>query len=490
MKQLTAFILLLVVINNAKAQTQIYNYLNHTSAWGVHSGGTDFSNNEYRSHYRYYMNGDTVIASNLYYKLFKAGVDSVYHLTTNTSSATFYDKYVGALREDSKCLYFIFSNDSVSIKLFDFNLVYNFPVPNMYANGNCTKPIIDVANVKQYQLGSITRYKYIFPLTLNWNLYEGIGSIGDILEQGTMCGIGFEYNSYLSCYTKDNNLVIIDSTFPCNLTLNLGGSNCTAKFCYNAVDSGGWIYTTLYNLSLANDSIVSTRWGLGPSISINNNPSFTHYSSYWDTTYPYSLFIQTQSGCQSSYSEKIKIGTNCTFLPLSFSSFNISNSNNKPHLFWQTNNEVNINHFIVKRSIDGNNFTDIAKVLATHKQKNQYEFTDLFANENNNINKYYYRLKYVESNGTNSFSDIRSIVLSAKSKLTVSPNPAKAGVIINTTNAKEILLLDNYGRVMKKQQVLNQSTKMNLQNIKAGMYFLQIIYKDNAVANEKLIVGD
>jgi hypothetical protein len=256
------------------------------------------------------------------------------------------------------------------------------------------------------------------------------------------------------------------------------------------VDSGGWIYTTLYNLSLANDSIVSTRWGLGPSISINNNPSFTHYSSYWDTTYPYSLFIQTQSGCQSSYSEKIKIGTNCTFLPLSFSSFNISNSNNKPHLFWQTNNEVNINHFIVQRSIDGNNFTDIAKVLATHKQKNQYEFTDLFANENNNINKYYYRLKYVESNGTNSFSDIRSIVLSAKSKLTVSPNPAKAGVIINTTNAKEILLLDNYGRVMKKQQVLNQSTKMNLQNIKAGMYFLRIIYKDNAVANEKLIVGD
>jgi len=52
------------------------------------------------------------------------------------------------------------------------------------------------------------------------------------------------------------------------------------------------------------------------------------------------------------------------------------------------------------------------------------------------------------------------------------------------------LLLDNYGRVMKKQQVLNQSTKMNLQNIKAGMYFLRIIYKDNAVANEKLIVWD
>ncbi len=493
MKQLTTLIFFFAIINSAGSQTQIYNYLNHTSAWGVHSGGTDFSNNEYRSHYRYYMNGDTVIASNLYYKLFKAGVDSVYHLTTNTSSATFYDKYVGALREDNKCFYFIFSNDSVSIKLFDFNLNVTYPnlspVPNMYANDGCAKPLVDFnTTFNQYYLGTIGKHLFTFSQPFLWNLYEGIGSTKDILEQGSMCGIGFEYNSYLSCYSKDNNLVIIDNTFPCNLTLNAGGSNCTAKFCYNAVDSGGYIYTTLYNISSTQDSIINSTWNLASVSLMINNPSFTYYAPYWDTAYPYSLFIQTQSGCQASYFNTIKIGTNCTFLPLNFVSFNISNSNNKPHLFWQTNNEINIKHFIIQRSIDGKDFIDIAKTLATNKLKNQYDFIDEFANENNSINKYYYRLKYVESNGTNSFSDIQSIVLSAKSKITISPNPAKNYVTINTTNAREILLQDYFGRIIKKQTATNTSTKINLQNVKAGIYFLQIIYKDSSAVSEKLVV--
>lgn len=494
MKQLTTLILFFVIINSVSSQTQIYNYLNHTSAWGVHSGGVDgVSNDKYQSHYKYYMNGDTLIASNLYYKLFKAGVDSVYHLTNNTSSATFYDKYIGALREDNyKCFYFIFSGDTSIIKLFDFNLNVTYPnltpVPNMYANDGCAKPLVDINNTNNlYLLGTIPKHLYIFSQPFLWNLYEGIGSTKDILEHGSMCGIGFEYNSYLSCYSKDNNLVTIDNTYPCNLTLNPGGSNCTAKFCYNAVDSGGYIYTTLYNLSSANDSIVSIRWELGPFASYNNSTSFTWYSPYWDTTYPYSLYIRTQSGCQANYFEKIKIGTNCTFLPLNFSSFNIINSNNRPHLFWQTNNEINIKYFIVQRSIGGKDFTDIAKVRATNKQKNQYEFTDEFANVNNS-SKYYYRLKYIESNGASSFSDIRLVVLSAKNKVTISPNPAKNYVTINTANAREILLQDYSGRLKKKQTVQNQSTKINLQDMKAGMYFLQIIYKDNSVVNEKLVI--
>ncbi len=371
MKKLTSFILFFALINGANSQTQIYNYLNHTSAWGMHSGGNDALANLYRSHYKYYMNGDTVIASNLYYKLFKVGVDSV-HLSFGTPSATFYDKYVGALRENSnKCFYFIFSGDTSIIKLFDFNLSYNYPVPNMYANDGCTKPIINFPNIKQYLLGSIIRGKYVFPLTLNWDLYEGIGSISDILEQGKMCGIGYEYGSSLSCYTKDNNLVIIDSTLPCSLTLNAGGSNCNAKFCYNAVDSNGYISTILYNLSSANDSIIHTIWYLGFTGSNNSSPSFTWNSSYYDTTIPYQLLIATQSGCQASFFDTIKIGTNCSFLPLHFASFNVIGTNNKPHLFWQTSNEINIKNFIIQRSIDGNNFVDIANVLATNKPTNQ-----------------------------------------------------------------------------------------------------------------------
>ncbi len=489
MKSILIFILFFSIINTAVSQTQIYNYLNHTSAWGVHSGGTDFSNNKYQSHYKYYMNGDTVIASTIYYKLFKAGVDSVYHLTTNTSSATFYDKYVGALREDnSKCFYFIFSNDTAAIKLFDLNL--NLPVPDMYANAGCNKPIVYVNTLyyNRYILGTIKRYIHKFNQPFQWDLYEGIGSTKDILEQGSMCGVGFEYNSYLSCYTKDNNLVIIDSTFPCNLTLNAGGSNCNAKFCYNAVDSGNFIYTTLYNLSSANDSIVNSVWGLGFVSYIGNNLSFNHYSSYWDTTYPYSLFIQTQSGCQANYSETIKIGTNCTFLPVNFSSFSIINSKNKPHLYWQTNNEVNIKYFIVQRSMDGRNFIDIAKVLATNKSKNQYGFIDEFINLNANASKYYYRIKYIETNGANSFSDIESIVLTNKNIVSVFPNPAKNIVTINARKAKEILLLNYLGQVVKKEAAQNLVTRINLENIKAGTYFLQITFKDNEVVNEKLVV--
>ncbi len=492
MKQLTTFILFFAIINSAGSQTQIYNYLNHTSAWGVHSDGVDFSNNKYKSHYKYYMNGDTVIASNLYYKLFKTGVDSVYHLTNNTSSATLYDKYVGALREGYNCFYFIFSNDSLPIMLFDFKLDVTYPslshVPNMYANNGCAKPLVDYNNVNQYYLGTTLRSLFIFSQPYLWNLYEGIGSVKDILEPSSMCGVGFEYNSFLSCYTKDNNLIIIDNTFPCNLTLNLGGSNCNAKFCYNAVDSGYYISTTLYDLSTANDSIIFTYWELGFNSIFNPTKVFNWNTPYFDSIFPYKLYIKTQSGCLASYSDKIKIGTTCTFLPLHFASFNVINTNNKPHLFWQTSNEINIKNFIVQRSVDGNNFIDIANVLASNKPKNKYEFIDEFVNENSNANKYYYRLKYVETNGKSSFSNIESIFLATKNIVTVFPNPAKNVVTVNATNAKEILLLDYSGRLIKKLIVQNQSTKVDLQNVKAGMYFLQIRFKDNAVVNEKLVV--
>lgn len=56
----------------------------------------------------------------------------------------------------------------------------------------------------------------------------------------------------------------------------------------------------------------------------------------------------------------------CCYLPVGFTNFYGDKINNVNTLYWQTSNEENIDYFIVERSSDGVNFTDIAKVNANN----------------------------------------------------------------------------------------------------------------------------
>ena len=493
MKLFFPFVIICFFSFNVKSQAQQYGYLNNTCIWGFCADAVDaVANKFYASHFTYFMNGDTTIKNQLYYQLYKKGIDSMFNLTTNTFISTnpIYE-YMGALREDTAAFFFIFRNDTSIVKLLDFDINYSNSIPNMYANLGCNTPKqpINYSNLSMFTLNGVSRYSYIYNNGLNRVLYEGIGTNSDFLQAGTLCGIGIEAGSTLTCFSKDNAIVYFDTTHcKCNINLQPGGSNCTAKFCYNTVDSGSYLFTTFYNLSstITNDSIQLNLWEFGPTAGTFKTQSFNWISNYWDTLYPYRLQIFTKKGCTAAFQDTIKVGTNCGFLPIAFISLNVNVINNIPNIFWQTNDAKEIKYFTVQRSYDGKNFGDIAKVLPTNKNK-LYKLADNYITNQFVISKVYYRIICIKYNGDKSYSNVANIEFFKQNKFVIYPNPVKGLCNIVCKNVKQINITDCFGKSVYSANNLSSQQQLNTFQLKKGIYFLHILFNDGNVLNEKLL---
>lgn len=157
---------------------------------------------------------------------------------------------------------------------------------------------------------------------------------------------------------------------------------------------------------------------------------------------------------------------------------------NKVLISWQTAVEINSNRFELEKSVDGKNFTTIAKVAASGNSSvtKQYSVEDMIEN---NVTATYYRLKTVDKNGDFGYSSIQSV--NTKISTTVNnvyPNPVKKGqeVNIEITSDKEqnisFVLINLQGKIVsnKLKTVKQGYNKLALQlgnYIVSGNYYLQ-----------------
>lgn len=158
------------------------------------------------------------------------------------------------------------------------------------------------------------------------------------------------------------------------------------------------------------------------------------------------------SGFSSFYFSSANIA-----LPLDLLSFSGSLQNNSTVLLkWKTENEVNTSHFLVERSIDGNNYNPIGTISSNGNNIIgsifNYSFTDIDA-ANQQSSLLYYRLKIVDRDGSFKYSGIITITLiEITDRLTVSPNPAITEVKVNISAPVDgrihWKLIDNTGRVI------------------------------------------
>jgi len=97
-------------------------------------------------------------------------------------------------------------------------------------------------------------------------------------------------------------------------------------------------------------------------------------------------------------------------LPVSLTAFNAALKNSSVDLSWTTSNEINNSYFIVFRSKDGVNFTEIGRVNAAGiSTGSTYTLND--ANPGSGIN--YYRLRQVDRSGSYKVSGIVKVNLAA-----------------------------------------------------------------------------
>ncbi len=82
------------------------------------------------------------------------------------------------------------------------------------------------------------------------------------------------------------------------------------------------------------------------------------------------VFTLTATDKKNSSVATVNLKVVPAVLPIELAYFNVSRINGGLMLSWQTNMETNNSHFIVQKSIDGSNFTDIASIASKAQNGN------------------------------------------------------------------------------------------------------------------------
>jgi hypothetical protein len=134
--------------------------------------------------------------------------------------------------------------------------------------------------------------------------------------------------------------------------------------------------------------------------------------------------------------------------------------------------------FINSQAAGGNSTTPI-----------NYSFNDI--NANKGITQY--RIKQVDIDGKEKYSEIRAVRGNEqKSKIIVYPNPSTDGrvniVLAEEPGTRDITISDMSGRILKQWNAISSNT-LQVQNLVSGLYFLRVTTKETGDQSvEKIII--
>lgn len=176
--------------------------------------------------------------------------------------------------------------------------------------------------------------------------------------------------------------------------------------------------------------------------------------------------------------------TTATTLPVSIINYNASYSNGAVSLKWTTTFEKNSSHFIIERSFNGADYTDMAMLVAAGNSDVEvnYQFTDNVPETNTGA--IYYRLRSVDLDGAAKYSDIRIVRVGKNSnvvKVTAYPNPVVNEVRITIPQnwqgkALTYQVVTMNGQVVKavNVQMANQTQSISMNEVPAGIYVIKV----------------
>jgi len=168
--------------------------------------------------------------------------------------------------------------------------------------------------------------------------------------------------------------------------------------------------------------------------------------------------------------------TQCSILPVEVLDFK-ANYDEKLIVTWEALTEVNVSHYEVQLSKDGQSYSTIDNIKA--KGDSYYQSTTNLS-INNSI--YYIRLKVVDNDGTIEYpADTRTINIDALDKISFSPNPVSNGksLDIYIPNKREITTVSLYdltGQLLKIRTYEGSDiVTFDIDGVeKSGMYVLKI----------------
>jgi len=111
-------------------------------------------------------------------------------------------------------------------------------------------------------------------------------------------------------------------------------------------------------------------------------------------------------------------------LPVELTAFTATAKGNHVVLNWATASEKNNDHFTVERSADGQTFVVVGTVAGQGTTTVAHTYSTTDANAANLASTLYYRLRQVDTDGTESLSPVRTVAFARPAEASLYPNPA------------------------------------------------------------------
>ena len=184
-----------------------------------------------------------------------------------------------------------------------------------------------------------------------------------------------------------------------------------------------------------------------------------------------------------------------TVLPVRLTNFSAVLDKKDVKLSW-TGMEENFSHYVVQRSSDGKNYSDIAVVFTNNGSgESNYVYKD--ANVSSSTNALFYRLEMVDKEQEGGkFSDIRIVRLGKEAEalqITTYPNPAADQVKISLPSAWQskpvmLQLFTVNGTMIQSMQIgsASQTESMQLGQLSKGFYLVKAVC-GNQSAQQRIV---
>lgn len=181
----------------------------------------------------------------------------------------------------------------------------------------------------------------------------------------------------------------------------------------------------------------------------------------------------------------IAIGKLGDILPVKITNLAASVKDKNVQISFTTFNEINIEKYIIERSIDARNFVAVGSVMALNvANESNYKQTDATVA----AGVYYYRIAVVNKNGKIEYSNAIKVAIDTKISLSVYPNPATNEVVVSgIVKGSTLQIVDAAGKIVAQKNVNNEAQTINVSQFARGLFILKVTQPNGTVNNLSFI---
>jgi len=370
---------------------------------------------------------------------------------------------------------------------------------NAPAITNCTAPsggsgsleVVWLKSTTSCTAPTTTAAQIAAGLDPNWTMIPG--ATGLTLDPGTVSA----NTCYLRCVRRggcgtfmESNIISLTISPNCN-----GGGNGTPDCANISITPGNGSITVggLGGAPVVSVQIFNSVWQQLHNCFANCGNSTATYAVPAGSYYVYVKYYTANYQQVCEVNQTVNVAVNLAGTGSYAFNFDAIKHMEHTELVWSQRQDETVESYIVERSLDGIVFEEIS-AQASEKTASGIVYNDFdFAPQTGDN---YYRIKMQNTDGSISYSEVKTVRYEEVEDFTVFPNPANGFTNLNLEKyigkQVDIHIFNNKGLRMKTIQVEELFSKyyqMDLRDLHEGQYFIWVNTEGKRPVAKKLVVG-